>query len=166
MFEKASARFCIGSIDDVDLPDVSATYNPKELQFDRAVSWKSHQDAELEFDRAQQGRTLSVELFFDGFETNTSVAPQVDLLEVLATVRESGALEGALRRAHFCVALWGDAGIPRLCCVIESVSTKYTMFSPTGVPLRAVCTVKLKEANVFTRETAFKRDYKLWREGR
>ena len=35
-------------------------------------------------------------------------------------------------------------------CVIESLSTKYTMFSDQGVPLRATCTVKLKEADTVT----------------
>ena len=33
-------------------------------------------------------------------------------------------------------------------CVIESLSTKYTMFDDKGAPLRATCTVKLKEADV------------------
>ena len=163
MFEQSTARFCIGSIDDVDLPDVIASYNPKELQYDRAVQWKAHQDKDLEFG-GTQGRALSVELLFDGFETNTSIAPGVDMLEVLATVIDPDSLYGALRRPHFCVAVWGDGGLPRLCCVIESVSTKYTMFSRIGVPLRAICTVKLKEANVLTRETMDKRDLKLWRE--
>jgi len=32
--------------------------------------------------------------------------------------------------------------------VIESLSTKYMMFDDGGNPLRATCTVKLKEADV------------------
>ena len=32
--------------------------------------------------------------------------------------------------------------------VIESLSTKYSMFSSEGEPLRATCTVKLKEAKM------------------
>ena len=31
-------------------------------------------------------------------------------------------------------------------CVIEQISTKYTMFSSGGAPLRATVTLKLKEA--------------------
>jgi hypothetical protein len=45
------------------------------------------------------------------------------------------------------VATWG-ATVEKFRCVIESLSTKYTMFSDDGVPLRATCTVKLKEADV------------------
>jgi hypothetical protein len=32
-------------------------------------------------------------------------------------------------------------------CVIESMSTKYTMFNPLGVPIRATVNLKLKEAD-------------------
>jgi len=41
--------------------------------------------------------------------------------------------------------------VPNFNCVIESISTKYTMFSSEGAPLRATCTVKLKEADVVAR---------------
>ena len=51
-----------------------------------------------------------------------------------------------MRRPHHCVVSWGDRGLPKFQCVIESLSTKYTMFSSDGKPLRATCTVKLKEA--------------------
>jgi hypothetical protein len=44
------------------------------------------------------------------------------------------------------VVAWGDRGLPKFQCVIESLSTKYSMFSSDGQPLRATCTVKLKEA--------------------
>jgi hypothetical protein len=44
------------------------------------------------------------------------------------------------------VVSWGGA-LPKFECVIESLSTKYTMFSSEGMLLRATCTVKLKEAH-------------------
>ena len=43
--------------------------------------------------------------------------------------------------------MWGEV-LDGFKCVIESLTTKYTMFSDTGAPLRATCTVKLKEADV------------------
>jgi hypothetical protein len=36
-------------------------------------------------------------------------------------------------------------------CVIESLSTKYTMWNTNGKPLRATCTVKLKAAERVSR---------------
>ena len=109
---------------------------------------------------------MTVELLFDGFEHNISVAPQVDLLETLARPVEASSNEKAELRPHFCIAIWGDAGIPRLCCVIESVQTKYTMLSPLGKPLRAICTVKLKEADVLSNAAQRRRDEKLADEDR
>ena len=41
---------------------------------------------------------------------------------------------------------WGST-LKGFKCVIESLSTKYTMFDGAGTPLRATCTVKLKEAD-------------------
>ena len=35
--------------------------------------------------------------------------------------------------------------------MIESLSTKLTMFAPNGTPLRATCTVKLKEVHVLAK---------------
>jgi hypothetical protein len=152
-FTSPRIRFCIGSIDRPNLPDVSATYNPKEIQYDRGVPWTSHKDRELEYG-GTQGRSVTVELFFNGFETNESVAPQVDMLETFALPVKADSTHRAELRPHYCIALWGSAGLPRLLCVIESVSTKYTVLAADGTPLRAVCTVKLKEATVIVRATA------------
>ena len=40
---------------------------------------------------------------------------------------------------------WG--GLPEFEGVIESIGAKYTMFLPSGTPVRATVTVKMKEAN-------------------
>jgi uncharacterized membrane protein YgcG len=62
-------------------------------------------------------------------------------------VLEPGSTDENKRRPHRCVVTWGLT-VPGFRCVIESLSTKYTMFSEQGIPLRATCTVKLKEADV------------------
>ncbi|MDQ3370033.1 MAG: hypothetical protein M3680_31845 [Myxococcota bacterium] len=143
---------------------MSAQYNPKELQVDQSVPWKKPDSANktgaqggggsgdggiaLEFTGAE-GRSMSVEFLFDGSEGNgryVDVAEQVGILEVLAAVMDPKSKDEKKRRPHHCVISWGDRGLPKFQCVIESLSTKYTMFSSEGVPLRATCTVKLKEA--------------------
>lgn len=159
-FLSPRTRFTIGSLDDTELDDVTASFNPKELQYDRSVPWSPHPKAELEYG-GTQGRSLSVELLFDGFELNKSVAPQVDLLEKLARPVIEGSKHADENRPHYCLALWGSAGLPRLLCVIESVSTKYTLFSAMGMPLRATCVVKLKEATVFNRKVGAGRDRRV-----
>lgn len=146
------AKISIGSIDEPGL-GVEAQYNPKELQIDKSVPWQKHnkQNAnglQLEFTGAE-GRTMSVELLFDGYEENESIHGQVATLERLATVREPNSSQDEMRRPHHCVVVWGTVmggGDNKFQCVIEQISTKYTMFSEEGAPLRATVTVKLKEA--------------------
>ena len=152
-FNTAKEKITIGSLDDKSIT-VKAQYNPKELQVDMSVPWSkvnqannsNTQGIHLEFTGAE-GRSITVELLFDGFETNQSVAPQVKALETLASVWKPDSKKEDERRPHRCVATWGKT-VDSFRCVIESLSTKYTMFSDDGIPLRATCTVKLKEANV------------------
>jgi len=150
---QASGRISIASLDDDT--SVTAQYNPKELQVDKSVPWSkvnqannaNTQGIHLEFTGAE-GREITVELLFDGYETGSSIAGQVAALETLSSVWKPNSKKENERRPHLCVVTWGQRGLPSFRCVIESLSTKYTMFSPDGVPLRATCTVKLKEADV------------------
>jgi hypothetical protein len=164
-FEPARAKLTIGSLDKSSLT-VSAQYNPKELQVDLTVPWKKPEAAnksgsqsgssgggnplELEFVGAE-GRTMTVEMLFDGYEPSgrrVDVTSQVAKLTEMATVMDSESKDEKKRRPHHCVVSWGSRGMPKFECVIESLSTKYTMFSSDGQPLRATCTVKLKEAKM------------------
>ncbi|HVK87178.1 MAG TPA: hypothetical protein VM513_23820 [Kofleriaceae bacterium] len=102
----------------------------------------------LEFTGAE-GRTMSVEMLFDGYEgggRTVDVASKVAVLEKLARVIDPRSPDEKKRRPHHCVVTWGERGLPSFKCVIENLSTKYSMFSSDGKPLRATCTVKLKEA--------------------
>ena len=145
-------------------PMITAQYNPKELEITRSVPWTKHQLANggspnkskesaaergllsLEF-TGTDSRSISVELLFDGFEDNQSVAPQVEVLEMLAQVRDPDSPKEEMRRPYRCVVVWGET-LRNFRCVIESLAIKYTMFSRGGTPLRATCTVKLKEADL------------------
>lgn len=142
----------IGSSDNKGLT-VEAQYNPKELQIDKSVPWQKNPQSnkspdkgiQLEFTGAE-GRSMSLELLFDGYEKKESIAGQVEMLNAMASPIKAGSTDENQRRPHLCLVKWG-ATIPTFKCVIESLSTKYTMFSDTGIPLRATCTVKLKEAD-------------------
>lgn len=139
------------SVDD-NSTQVEAQYNPKELQVDKAVTWNKKDRATpsdqpmLEFSGGQ-GRTLSIELLFDGYEQQTDVhAKYVSKLLTLATIRNPKGTD-AEKRPHRVKLVWADGKLPNFLGVIESVSTKYTMFSRDGTPVRATCNVKLKEAD-------------------
>ena len=142
------AKIVIGSLDDVG-KGVEAQYNPRELTIEKSVPWTSHKatkqdDHDLEFTGASP-RTLGLELTFDGVETGLSVEQAVLDLAELATVRNPKATDEDHLRPHLVVAVWGDK-LTRFQGVIESLTTKYTMFLADGTPVRATCTVKIKEA--------------------
>jgi hypothetical protein len=154
----------IGSVDEGEENlTVVAQYNPKELQIDKNIPWQKNSQPnqsptagiQLEFTGAE-GRSMSLELLFDGYEsgdgkiaaTGKTVLQTVNELNRLASPRDSKSSDENMRRPHQCVVVWGKAiAKTTFHCVIEQLSIKYTMFSDQGEPLRATCTVKLKEAN-------------------
>jgi len=147
----AREKISIKSLDPRVNVQVDAQYNPKELQIDRTVPWSPTGEANkggihLEFTGAQ-GRTMSVELLLDGYEGyKVDVGGTVESLERLASVIEPGSTKEDDRHPPQCMVTWGTT-VKGFKCVIESLSTKYTMFDNAGKPLRATCTVKLKEAD-------------------
>jgi hypothetical protein len=163
-FTPPPAKLTIGSLDDEKL-NVIAQYNPAQIEHSRTTGWKPNGTDKPEARREKKssrdveftggdGRMFSLELLFDGFEQNRSVRRQVDDLDAMARPRVADSDDEELRRPHQCVIVWGDqggkdgAGFPPVRCVIDSLTVKYTMFDPQGVLLRAVATLKLREANV------------------
>lgn len=147
MPQTSLTKLSIASLDDTSL-QVEAQFNPKELSIDKSVAWSKHANSkgdspELEFTGAD-GRSLSFELMFDGYETNTNVETSfVDKLLTMAKARDHKSRDEAMRRPHKVAVRWG---IRQFEGVIESMSTKYTMFAPDGVPLRCTVNLKFKEA--------------------
>lgn len=161
-FLPSRAKLCIASLDTPDLR-VRAQYNPKELQLDKQMSWEEHKSrnnqSEKRDDKSEQDdlefkgaapRSVTIELLFDGYEQSASVEPDVITLEKLSSVQgpEAPASQQDKRRPHHCIVTWGasDRGMRPFLCVIESLAVKYTMWDQGGMPMRATCTVKLKEA--------------------
>ena len=152
--QPVQSRIWIGSIDEPSL-GVNAQYNPKELTVDKQIPWSQHQKGntdglQWEF-TGSQGRTLNIDLLFDGVEENASIVDTLKILERLAAVRDPTSTQPEMRRPHHCVAVWGSVlndqnSSPRFQCIIMQVTIKYTMFSSDGNPLRATVTLKLQEA--------------------
>lgn len=142
----------IGSLDDSKLT-VYAQYRPHQLQIDKAATWNPHPNRKPEND-LQLGyggggaRSTSLELFFDAAEIRGgSVDEAINKLTELASVRNPESSDRRMHRPHHCVLVFGHVYQGTFQCVIESLSTKITMFSPSGYPIRATVTVKLKETN-------------------
>ena len=157
MFTRSIAKLSIGSLDEPSL-SVDAHYNPKDLSIQREVPWATHQLADRNNDQlgveftGSQPRLMTLEMLFDCYEQpdpddGRTIEQLIDVLETLATVRNPDGDEPH-RRPHFCIVTWGDRGVKPLRCVITSLDAKYTMFDRFGKPLRALCTIKVREARL------------------
>lgn len=128
---------------------VKAQFNPKEISIDKSVPWNKHKNPKgdvpmLEFTNAEN-RSLSLELFFDTFESGKNVWVEVEKLHQMTLINPSAGSEKDKHPPRVIVA-WGG-GFPPFKGVIESLGTKYTMFMPNGTPVRATCSIKVKEVD-------------------
>ncbi len=80
---------------------------------------------------------------FDTYETKDNVYEKfIRSLENLTLV------DPALDRPPMVKVVWGQAnGLPAFSGVVDSMSTKYTMFMPDGTPVRATASLKMKSAS-------------------
>jgi hypothetical protein len=161
-FRGSMAKLRIASVEPATELWVEAQYNPKELSVTQPIGWTEHDNLKgqgatevlMEFG-AVKAQTMQIELLFDGVETNGiagrfSVMQNIRGLQELAAVRDPHASDEELRRPHFCVVTWGTSvasAMPPFRCVIESLTTKYLVFSANGDVLRATCTIGVKEAD-------------------
>jgi nucleoid-associated protein YgaU len=140
-------------------------YNPSELTFSKGAQVAEAaipglDSPVLQFVRGQS-ETLSLELFFDSTDAGTGAGARA----VTADTDRFYQLIKIDRELHVppvCRFKWGVAQFPGthmtdgwvsqnagrangFQCVVESVSQRFTMFSPAGFPLRATLTVALRE---------------------
>ena len=102
----------------------------------------------LQFVRGQT-ETLTLDLFFDTTEAGTgvgatSVTTKTDEFYDLMKI------ESNTHAPPLLWITWGGVSFPGknrdgFKCVVESVRQRYTMFDPTGVPLRAMLSVTFRE---------------------
>lgn len=138
---------------------VEAMFNPKEVAVEKTVPWGAQQKkgaADLEYTGGAP-MTMSFELMFDAYESGETILPKIQALYKLTDASITDEIIGSKKneqgkRPPKCKVIWGaqaeshDGGVPKFECVIESVSVKYTMFSPDGIALRATVNIKVKEA--------------------
>ncbi|HEV2193383.1 MAG TPA: hypothetical protein VGR54_07195 [Nitrosopumilaceae archaeon] len=123
----------------LDPTSVNVLFNPKEYIVTKSVKWPHHDvtgsdSPALEFTSGQPTR-LSFELFFDTYEEGKSVRELTDKIEKLSLVNDP-------HRPPQCMVKWGSTQFK---CILESFSTKYTLFLDNGTPVRATMHLVFKE---------------------
>lgn len=120
---------------------IEALFNPKEYSLSKSVPWNPHASAGLDAPEMQfttgQGETLNLELFFDTYEKAANVREHTDKLHSLALI------DATLHRPPLVIVTWGKLKFQG---VVESIAHRFTMFLEDGTPVRATCTLTLREA--------------------
>ena len=130
------------------LTTIEFQLNPKEVTITKSAKWesKNQKKAASAPPATYQGpepQKMSVEMYFD--ETRQRDGSVVKNVEALfdACTPTSASKDGDKPSAPWVKFKWGV--LTGFVGYIKSVSAKYTLFSPDGKPLRAVCTVALEE---------------------
>jgi nucleoid-associated protein YgaU len=123
-------------------------FNPKELTIEKKAHWEAKttrgsQNAPPPDYRGAEPSKLSLEMFFDASaKQDNSVVQSVEaLFTCLVPTKDSHEKKNG--HPPLVVFQWGS--ISSFAGNITSVSAKYTLFTPTGTPIRATCTVTLQE---------------------
>jgi hypothetical protein len=123
-------------------------FNPKELSLTKNAKWKreaqrnAKKSGPPEFTGSDPSK-LSLEMFFDATDTmDDRVVKVVDRLFAccVPTDKSRQAKKGS---PPWVIFHWG--GMTSFPGYVSSVTAKYTLFTPGGTPVRAVCTVTLEE---------------------
>jgi hypothetical protein len=123
-------------------------FNPKELALTKTAKWK--RDAQRnakksgvpEFTGADPCK-LTLEMFFDATDTmDATVVKRVEEL-FACCVPTDASRDQKKGSPPWVVFHWGGmVGFPAF---VSSVNAKYTLFTPGGTPVRALCSVTLEE---------------------
>ena len=144
-----SAKLSIVNLDkSTKFEQIDAQYNPKELSIDKSTKWEEGKDAKanvkaLTF-KSGSNKIMSFELFFDGFEEGKDVREKVSELMALTEINEKAGNQEDKHPPRVMV-IFGPGNDGWIRGVVESLGVKYTMFNEKGVPVRANCSIKIKE---------------------
>ncbi|MCK6571032.1 LysM peptidoglycan-binding domain-containing protein [Myxococcota bacterium] len=120
---------------------IVALFNPKEYTISKSVPWNPHASAGLDAPEMQfttgQGESLNLELFFDTYEAGSDVRQHTDRLHTLAKI------DADLHRPPLLLVSWAALKFKG---VVESINHRFTMFKEDGTPVRATCTLALRQA--------------------
>lgn len=144
-------------------------YNPTEFSFTKGVTYAEIGIPGLDMPVQQfvrgNAESVSVELFFDTTEFGTGDDAGVKPVTLLTDqFYQLIRVDPRIKAPPVCLFSWGDEGFPGsnlrqgdtqlrengFRCLVESVTQKFTLFNPQGIPLRATLSVKLREYQTLT----------------
>jgi contractile injection system tube protein/LysM domain-containing protein len=134
---------------------LECSFNPKDYSFSKSNQWKEQKTSgknvpQLSFEGGSPA-TLQMELYFDTYAKASGGSKPKDvrkeytdklwkLMMVEPKTVDKKSKKGRPPRVRF---LWGRAW--SFTAVITQIQQKFTLFSPDGTPVRAICTVSFQQ---------------------
>ena len=116
--------------------EIPVMYNPTELSLNRSVELQG-QGSNIQFQRTNAD-DLVVSLFFDSYERKTDIRQQTDRIAGLTRPTIG---TGVRKEPPVVVFTWAG---PLFTGIITRLEQKFTLFLPSGIPVRAELTVTFK----------------------
>lgn len=130
------------------LGTIQFQFNPKELTLTKNAKWKrdaqrnAKKSGPPEFTGSDPSK-LSLEMFLDATENmDDKVVKTVEKLFACCVPTEKSR-QGKKGSPPWVIFHWG--GLTSFPAYVSSVNAKYTLFTPGGTPVRALCAVTLEE---------------------
>jgi nucleoid-associated protein YgaU len=130
---------------------VTFQFNPSQLSLSRHALWKTTPTAAVRSSAVPEflgpePRALDVEIFLDGTANpgSTEVQKQVERLFSCCEVT-AASIAAKQPSTPWVIFQWGNFSTVRFTAYVSEVRATYTLFNPTGVPMRATCLVQLRE---------------------
>lgn len=118
--------------------------NPTEISF--AYKWVydetqgvGNTNSRMEFGKAKPG-DFTLTIFIDGTGAD---GKRVNVQEKIAKFQFVTGYNGQIHRPSYLIVAWGT--LPVMRCVLKSATIAYKLFTPQGLPLRAVITAAFCE---------------------
>ena len=126
-------------------------FNPTQLVLSRRALWKTTptaavRDGALPEFMGPEPRSMEVDVFLDNSHDpgGTDLLKKVELLFSCCEVTENS-IDANQPSTPWVVFQWGSFTTARFTAFVSSVTASYTLFSSTGVPIRARCKLSLNE---------------------
>jgi hypothetical protein len=129
---------------------IEAQYNPHEIQVDKTVPWEDGAPVDSPLTPvAFKPRTITLELFLDCYEAgpHASLKAELDVLTRMTLPIDADMFSDDALRPPLLVLQQGPFA-DDLRCVMESLSIKVTMFGKFNQPVRATCSIRLREVSI------------------
>ncbi|AGB49813.1 LysM domain-containing protein [Methanomethylovorans hollandica DSM 15978] len=125
---------------------IEILYFPPEYSFEKSNTFAEISIPGLEAPYLQyvKGNTgsITLEAFYDTYEAGTDVR---DFTKQLSDLMNIDPKIHAPPNLHF---IWGMSSQEPFACVLERVTTRFTMFNSDGIPVRARLSITLKEFKI------------------